>query len=257
MFSDKLIFEPPMPIRNSFYRCDSKFCLDDIIEMYTEDHDINGIIYTDGETCTWYSLENKYLKKQSVSNIHLQNQFKNGGQSSNRLARNRTIQREAYITKLAEQTVTEYYDKQLNKPKIMNIVFCGPAEFKIELSKHKLISSYFDSNTIHVLTMNDINLPMIHNLVESLDDASEIDTINHIRSLISNADDRLVFGMDEIQEMLECRMIGVLYVYHELNLNINININININNDYGCQIVRIKSRMIMNDYDGIIGVKFY
>lgn len=249
MFSDKLIFEPPMPIRNSFYRCDSRFCLDDIIEMYSEDHDINGIVYTDGETCTWYSLENKYFKKHSSSNIHLQNQFKNGGQSSNRLARNRTIQREAYITKLAEQTVTEYYDKQLNKSKIVNIVFCGPAEFKIELSKHKLISSYFNPNTIHVLTMNDFNSQMIVDLVDTFDDTHEIETVNHIRSLISNADDRLVFGED-IYEMLECRMISILYVYHELDLDI-------INNDYGCQIVRIKSRMIMNDYDGMIGVKFY
>jgi peptide subunit release factor 1 (eRF1) len=114
MFSDRLIFEPCMQVRNSFYRCDSKFYIDDIIQMYAEDHKINGIVYTDGEICVWYTLINNTLKKVTNDSINLQNQFKNGGQSSNRLARNREIQRDQYLTNLAEKTVSLYYDKNSN-----------------------------------------------------------------------------------------------------------------------------------------------
>ena len=72
--------------------------------MY-EDHEVNGVIYTDGSECIWYQLKGNNFKKMANINIYLQNQFKNGGQSSNRIARNREIQRDQYLLMLAEKTI--------------------------------------------------------------------------------------------------------------------------------------------------------
>jgi len=248
MFSDRLLFEPPMVVKNNFYRCDSKFYLDDILHMYTDDHKINGVVFTDGEICTWYTLINENLKKIASENIHLQNQFKNGGQSSNRLARNRDIQRDQYLTSLAEKTVSIFYDKQCNKQKVSNIIFCGPAEFKKELFDHKLISTCLKN--IYVVTMANICYQTIIDIITKLDDSDEIDILNQIKNMICIVDDKLVFG-DDVCEMINMKLINVLYVHHEIDLD-----SLGIINDYGFKIIKLKSNMI-KDYGSMIGVKFY
>ena len=88
--------------------------------MY-DDHTTDGIVYTDGKTCIYYTLRNNDLKKISTSSIHLQGQFKNGGQSANRLARIRDHTRDQYIGKLAEKSVELFYDKTNNISKITTI----------------------------------------------------------------------------------------------------------------------------------------
>jgi len=110
--------------------------------MYKE-HDVNGIIYTDGEECVWYELKNNSFKKLMDKDVFLRNQSKKGGQSANRIARNRDIQRDQFIQLMAEQTIKLFYDKMESYQKVVNIVFCGPAEFKGELAANRLITSFF------------------------------------------------------------------------------------------------------------------
>lgn len=239
-----------MNIKSSLYRCDSTFYLNDIIQMYTDDHTVDGIVYTDGASCTWYTLVNTDLKKITCDNIHLQNQFKNGGFSSNRLARNRDIQRDHYLTELAEKTVNIYYDKQNNKQKVTNIVFCGPAEFKKELSDHKLINTYFKH--VHIITMSELNYQLIIDTITNYDDPTEIDTVEQIRNMIRVADDKLVFG-DELSLMIRMRLLSTLYVHHEIQID---KLRTELDIDYDIEIVKIKSNMI-KDYGCVIGIKFY
>lgn len=237
-----------MPIRNSFYRCDSKFYIDDVLQMYTDDHQIDGIVYTDGEICSWYTLINKNFKKIMSVNIQLQNQFKNGGQSSNRLARNRDIQRDHYVTQLAEQTISVYYDKQVNKQNVNNILFCGPAEFKRELFEHKIVKTYLKD--IHLLTMGELNHQLILDTISNFDDSNEIDIIHQLKEMIQYADDKLVFG-DDVYDMINMKLLSVLYIHDELDIN-----ELGIVNDYNFKIIKLKSTMIKN-YGGMIGIKFY
>lgn len=248
MFSDRFIFEPPMNVKNSFYRCDSKFYLDDIIQMYSDNHKIDGIIYANGEICKWLTVINKDFKVLDKESIKLQNQFKNGGQSSNRLSRNRDIQRDHYVTQLAEKTVLLYYDKQLNKQTVCNIIFCGPAEFKRELFEHKLIKSYLKN--IHLVTMAELDHQLILDTISNIDSSDELDTINQLQLMIQNADDKLVFGED-VFHTIDMKMLSILYIHHEIDID-----GLGIINAYDFKIVKIKSSMI-KDYGGMIGVKFY
>src|SRR5271156_1777534 len=114
MFNDRLIFEPMNRIRNTFYRCDSQFHIDELVSMYSKEYDINCVIYTDGNECCWYELKNRNFKRVAHRDINLQSQFKGGGQSANRHARNIEIQRDQYILMMAEKTVELFYDKEEN-----------------------------------------------------------------------------------------------------------------------------------------------
>ena len=222
--------------------------MDEILNMY-KNHDINGVIYTDGNICNWYEFKNMLLKKITSKTIHLQNQFKNGGYSSNRLARNRDIQRDHYLTELAAKTVSIYYDKQNNKQKITNIVFCGPAEFKKELADHKFITCF---NNIHLITMSELNYQLIVDTVSNFDDPTEIDTIERIRNMVQLADDKLIFG-DELSLMIQMKLVSTLYVHHEVPID---KLRTDLDIDYDIDIIKIKSNMI-KEYGSIIGIKFY
>jgi peptide subunit release factor 1 (eRF1) len=217
--------------------------------MY-KDHDLNGVIFTDGNVCTWFEHKNHSIKKIGSSTIHLQNQFKNGGQSTNRLARLRDIQREQYISSLSEKSVALFYDKENSKQKVKNIIFCGPAEFKTEMSEHKIIRRFFEN--IHIVTMgSDLNIQLLNETIDNIEDPREKANVAEIKRLISQADSRLVFGED-IQYMIESCQIKTLYIHKDSEYLSSNNIEIG----YEIEIIKISSPII-NEYDGIIGVKFY
>lgn len=212
--------------------------------MY-EDHNINGIIYTDGSECIWYQLKGNNFKKISNITIYLQNQFKNGGQSSNRIARNREIQRDQNLQMLAEKTVDLFYDKTENKQNVCNIIFCGPAEFKVELATHKLINKFFVN--VHTVTMGELDMELIGETIKNIKDPADLKNMEIINDMISMGDDRLVFGKDIIP-LIEMYQIKTLFIYSEMKSD--------IKPEYKLEIIKIRNNDI-NKYGGMIGIKFY
>ncbi len=228
--------------------------------MYCDDHIINGVVYADGKTCVNYELKYGLLNKIMTSSIHLQNQFKNGGQSANRLMRNREIQRDHYITLMAERVIESFYDKNTNMPKVQNIIFCGPAQFKIEISEHKLIKSFFDAQYIHVINMGNMDYNLLMDFVNKIDDPVEKIIITELRELIALADNKLVFGKD-IYDCLCNFEIKILYIHKDTaNTDQSNEQIINIIRDPDISkrvnIINISSHMIM-EYGGVIGIKYY
>jgi len=217
--------------------------------MY-KDHEIDGIIFADGKICNYFNHKNNVITKIKSIDIYLQNQFKNGGQSSNRLQRNRAINRDHYITELAEACVDIFYDKDSNKAKIRYLIFCGPAEFKIELSEHKLISNYFN-RSYHVLNMEDMNNDLILNAINNFTDPKEIDLVDKIKSMIETADDKLVFGKDIMENLKSCQLEKI-YIHKDLEDKIK---EIQENTSHKLEIIKLSSNAI-KAY-GAIGVKFY
>jgi peptide subunit release factor 1 (eRF1) len=218
--------------------------------MYN-DTDTNGIIYTDGNECIWYELKNNNIKKLADKKIYLQNQFKNGGQSSNRIARNRDIQRDQYIQLLAEKSIELFYNKSENMQTVKNILFCGPAEFKIELANNKNIIGFLSN--IHIVTMGDLDLDLINKVINNISDPQELINIKKINDMIAMADNKLVFGSDII-EMVNTFQLDILFVHNDMYDSDKINDFKKYNEKLN--IIKIKSDMI-NQYGGMIGVKFY
>lgn len=214
--------------------------------MY-KNYDINGVVYTDAKECVLYEWKNGISKKLGSMQIYLQNQFKNGGQSTNRLARNRDIQRDHYVTSLAEKTVNTFYDKENSIQKVKNILFCGPAEFKRELAEHSLISSFFTN--VHIVTMGEFDQTIIDETLRNIEDPRIRIVSERIRKLVSTADDKLVFGEDIIPHLQMC-LIGTLYIHPNSNLLKNTRLS------YDPTIIEIEAD-VLEHFGGAIGVKYY
>lgn len=252
MFSNRMIFEPPMEVRSGFYKCSPKFHLDTIVNMYI-DHRVDGVVFTNGEICTWYHYKNQSLKQLTSQKIELQSQTRRGGQSAKRYARNRDIKRDHYVTELAEKTIELFFDKNTNVQTITHLILCGPAEFKCELSEHKLLTNNFEN--IHIVTMADMNIVTLANSIDDFDDPLEKSVLDQIRKMVETADPRLVFG-DEIIDALKNKQIKTLYVHTNVDLNNFMNLDISSMFDYNISVVNVSSHSI-NNYGGAIGVKFY
>lgn len=252
MFSDYLIFEPIKSINKSFYRCDNKFYLDSVLEMYTND-EFDGIIYVDGSICDFYLVNLGRYSKVKSSTIYLQNQFKNGGQSSNRLSRIRDHIRESYITELSDRTVELFYSKNEMKSKINNLIISGPSYFKNEMAATKTIKQFFDN--IHIVTLNKFDQDIINEFIFNINKNSDDNIDIEIRSLIENNEDvdKLVFGIQDIIQNINDKMIKKIYV-HSDTIDILENDNtLDLNN---VELVKTQSNYIVH-YGGIIGIKFY
>lgn len=248
---DKLVFEPPLPVKACFYRCDSKFHLDEICDMF-ESYPEFGVVFTDGNVCDFYKVRNRrWLKIENVD-VFLQGQFKNGGQSANRLQRKRDILRGWNLTRLAEDVVALFFDPDEHQATVKGLVLCGPAEFKQQLANHKLVNAFFP-NLVAVETMVALDQRQMDVYLENLDRLDPL-TKKHelvIQRLIADGDERLVFGKAEVDEHLDqCQLKTVFTTdkkrFREQDLG------------YACEVIILREgSKLMALYQGHIGLKFY
>jgi len=124
------LIEPPQPIKRFYYRCDNKFHIDQLLELY-EDPKHYGLIYVSGSELIIYSvhtvgaeLRNTVLYKKSVK---LQKSQKKGGQSAARIGRLHDEHHKAYITLMAEKVAERLDDFRA-------LIIAGPAEKKQKLA---------------------------------------------------------------------------------------------------------------------------
>lgn len=240
-----------MKVTKTIYKCDNKFHIDDIIDMY-DDYENYGVLYTDGEKCIWFKFQNNIFTKLKENKFKLQNQFKSGGYSANRLARNRDIQRSHHITEIAEKTIDIF--KKIN-PK--SVIFCGPGNFKVEVMTSKNITSYYEKTQKTILKSlticdDDFNkmCDVIKDMINTID--NDNDEFHKIQEMIIMADDRLVFGEEDIINGLHDQIISTLYLHDEYILDVE-----NLIVDYRKVIIKRISNATILDYGGIIGVKYY
>lgn len=240
-----------MKVTKTIYRCDFKFHIDDIIAMYDE-YENHGVLYTDGEKCVWFKFQNNTCTKMKEIKFKLQNQFKSGGYSANRLARNRDIQRTHHITEIGEKTIEIFM--KIN-PK--SVIFCGPGSFKIEVMTSKNINSYYEKTQKTILKSltlcdDDFNkmCDSIKDMINTID--NDNDEFYKIQGMIIMADDRLIFGEDDIINGLHNQIISTVYLHDDYFLDIE---NLMIE----CKKVKFKriSNATILDYGGIIGIKYF
>ena len=246
MFSDRFIFEPPKPIKRSYYRCDVRFHIDDILDMYNDYND-DGIVYIDGKTCSLYKHNNGYYTKVFDSDIRLIGKFKNGGQSQNRLMRIREENRDYFISETIENVIKTFYDKKNSECKVVNLIVYGPGNLKSDIIKSKLLKQYF--NNIHELTLNFMDYDKVSEFINNIDDPSEKIHIDDITQLIDTADDKLVFG-DDIWKLIDECQLAKIYIHNTI-LKIN-----DMKLKYSPDIIKLSSNKIMQ-YGGIIGIKWF
>lgn len=90
-----------MPVRNNWYRCDNRFHVDQVQDLYSEHHAI-GVIIVSGETTQMYKCVGTSHALLDEINVHRQKHQRKGGQSAPRFQRIREGQIHEYIKTIQE-----------------------------------------------------------------------------------------------------------------------------------------------------------
>ena len=201
-----IIFEPYKPINRNVYKCDLRFHIDDIVDMYKNDI-VNGVVYVDGKECSFYTVNDNFVKRVKNDTMHLQKKFGRGGSSHERLRRIGEQIRESSVNQIIEAIVGIFYDKKNNRSKISNLLVCGPATLKYEIGKSSVVKQYFSH--VHVLAMQHFSGGVVVDFFSNLEDPIYRKNLDDVKQMISLGDERLVFGGDIFDRD---KIVGVIYV---------------------------------------------
>jgi peptide subunit release factor 1 (eRF1) len=249
---DQLVFEPKLPLKSCMYRCDSKFHLDELLDMY-QDYPTFGVVFTDGNLCDMYQVRAaRWLKIDDVD-VFLQGQFKNGGQSANRLQRKRDILRGWNLTRIAEDLVELFFDRENQAATVKALVLCGPAQFKQQLAAHKLVQSYFREGAVVVYNIASLDKNLLNGLLVELEanDPVAQKSERELEQLIRDCDERLLFGAAEVEQALADSLAKVVFTNDKTKF---------AGRDFGYRLELVVlpcSSKLMAQYEGLIGLKFY
>jgi len=252
-YNGGILIIPPEKVKKSFYRCDSHFHLDSLVEMY-RDEDIFGMVLIDGKDAKIFNVIKRgdYVdfKLKSKYSYDPQKKQKKGGQSAQRIGRIRLEKRDHYIDNVATLVVSSFMSDNNTRININGLAICGASLTKKELYDHHLISCYFSPIPIRVKTTQNLNPYLAYDdtLFKKEYDSSKL------LELIKLADDRLVFGKPNIRYELQNCTLETIYLSCDISQKLRDKID--HENTYGCKIEEI-SNVVGDDYDGIIGVKFF
>lgn len=217
-----MLFEPPRKINISFYRCDNKFHLDNILEMYCNENLI-GVSLLSGEELRIYNvaitgshIEHRLLKKISIK---LPNKQKKGGQSAVRFARNADIARDHCVDKYVENMVNAYMIENNTKCNITKLIIAGFGFMPDDVVENQLFKQHLNKYLYKKLTINSIDDLTVIKIIKDLkldfvEDMSKM-VDNEIKLLIDNNSDMIGFGKHECINYIESRNITKLFI----NLN--------------------------------------
>jgi peptide subunit release factor 1 (eRF1) len=224
--------------------------------MYDDalEHRVDGAVYVDGSECVQYLVQDGYFKQLDRFDIRLISQFKNGGQSANRLERIVDENRNVFVQKVVSTCIQNFYDKQENRPIIVNLILYGPSRFKDDVISYKKskLSKYFKN--IELFTTPDSNpTDEIIGYLDQIIDPVEEKNVLEIQEQIQLADSRLEFGDGILSQLEECmleRIILIEEMYEDITSNLR----------YEPEIVIVHSdkyRSWLQTYGGMIGVRWY
>ncbi len=236
-FNEKtIIFEPIKPVTKTFYYCDKKFHIDDIVQIYKNEEleknkniknksdywvvFINGdcySIYQITKSSVYYDYKNLYSESVSLAKRH-----NKGGQSALRFSRLRDESENNYIKKVAEKTICIVKQNKVNISNDTKLIIVGNADKKNLLEEHELIQSNFKK--IYTITVDSISSEstnnLINNPIKKLIGEIEINQANKyidwINDQIQTNIDTLLFGLNDVIKNIN--QVKKIYYLETLNI---------------------------------------
>lgn len=197
VYRGSVVFEPPMPIKRSYYRCDSHFHLDTIGSMYTEEGEEIGLMIVKGDEARLYVILSNpphwEVKERKVVSGQRDTKTRRGGQSANRISRNNDIQRDGLVTKMAERAVAMFENR------VRGLLIVGPSHMKHHLCDHAVFKSRLGHLLVGCETADD-RVTIEECLDRWLDlfyNDPTAEALEEIATIISTHTDLLVFGRAE------------------------------------------------------------
>lgn len=214
-----VLFEPPKKINISFYRCDNKYHLDNVLDMYNNENLI-GVCLLSGEELRVYNIaitgshiESTLLKKRTIK---LPNKQKKGGQSAVRFARNADIVRNDYVNKYAEDIVSSYMSENNTKCNVTKIIIAGYGFMPDDVINSQLFQQYLKKylyKKISINTIDDVTaIKIIKDLSNNLSDDLAKNVDNEILTFVNENPDIVGFGRNECMSYIESNNAIKLYL---------------------------------------------
>jgi peptide chain release factor subunit 1 len=256
--STALLLEPPKKLMAAYYKCDSKFHLDSILEMFEEEEKI-GVCLISGKELIIYTLtlSGSHVDYNVIKRVDiiLANKHNKGGQSSNRFGRIVQIVRNNYVDIIVDNIISAYMCDNNTKCLVSNIVLAGPGEMKKNVSETAQFKQYFSkylhkilpTDTFHDKTIYEITDDIIHGV--KCNSVKDID--NEINNLIQYKYDSLTFGESECIQGLKENNIKKLFVN-----KCEVSDDVKLFENSKTEIIMTSSN-ILKTYGNWIGVKWY
>jgi len=264
-YNGSLLFEPPKRVKKFYYRCSKHFILDKVVDMYLEDIKY-GLVLISGRGFMFFNLiktgSHVDIQKIYDSTVKLQKKQKKGGQSAPRFERIRQEKELQYIKKVSDKMIKTFMINNNTSMNVNGIIVGGPAQLKRKVVEHSDTQKMFGDKIIKVVDTEEIDSSIAWDVYEkslkelATDEEKEsIDLINEIKLMMSQADEKLTYGIDETLENLKCCMLEKILVSSDINISIKKKLK--KLNTYDCQIIETNPTNLRSIGINIIGIKWY
>lgn len=255
MFSPSCyVFEPPNPIKKSYYRCDKIFHLDDLLELYKV-YDTYAIVLISGKRTDIYSYSKNNINLIKKIKSDLPSQFKTGGSSAPRLGRIRDEKINLHIKQMSELMVKFLVKDNLFQHQ--GLILAGPAQLKDQIQTEQIFQQFFSPHLIQTITIAEITDQSINYVVSVVAAASkpvDSDAVEKFESILSDVQliDLIVFGEADVLKELADGNLEELFVHADIIDSVGLT-------DLSIKTIVhiITNKQFAQKYGQLVGIKYY
>ncbi|MEM2914869.1 MAG: peptide chain release factor aRF-1 [Candidatus Bathyarchaeia archaeon] len=210
---------PPEPIQVYFYRCDSRFHVEPLLEMVKEKETF-GIILIDGTGSTFAILRGKRLEIVKAITSGLSSKHRAGGQSARRFERLREMEVNEYYKRVANYAAKIF----LEIPDLKGIIIGGPGPTKLDFAEGGYLHYKLKDKVLAIVDTAYVDEQGIKEIVgkseEILKKVRYVEEKNVVQNFLRELgqDSGLsTYGIDEVKKHLEANHVKTLLLSEELN----------------------------------------
>jgi len=250
------VFSPPHPVKKFFYRCDKKFHLEDLLQLYTN-VETHAIVLISGKRTEYYEYSKNETKFLSAIDATLPNQHKTGGSSASRFGRIRDDKINLYAKKIIESMIRLYIKNNIFQCK--GLIIAGPSSMKKIVMDLDLFDQHFARHLLKNLTTTEIVSDSIRQVILMAadvltTDATEKNIINDFEEKIKNTStiDLIIFGTSNVISELLTSNLKEIYVADDYDDKETV-----LTSNTKTIIHLIKSKEFTSKYGELVGIKYY
>jgi len=214
------LIEPPYPISNYLYRCDSRFHVEILEEMLKSEKKY-GLVTIDREEAAFAILQGSYLEILEVITSGIPGKHRAGGQSARRFERIIEIIAHEFYKRIGERMVKYFLQDNI----VEGIIIGGPGPTKHTFLDGDYIPNNLKSKIIGVYDLSYSGEEGIYELLErSKEDLKTVDLIkqkneiNEFLKLLTENPKQTIVGLKEVLREVDKGNISKVLIMEDLGI---------------------------------------
>ncbi len=223
-----------------------------------------GIVLVSGETAACYHVIKQGthidIKKLIDYDVELQKKQKKGGQSAQRIGRLREERQNIQINAVVDMMIHCYMIKNKTAANIEGLLVAGPSLLKKRVTETSEFKQYFDNLLLRVVTCGEIRDNTVWDtyadncdVFATVEEQESIELTNDIVDMMAQANEQLVFGIDEVLiDIQACMLRQVLVSSTHPNLD-----ELHAAIEYDCQVHEVPEVNMRKIGIDMVGIRWY